>query len=265
MWIFSLVLILFFIGNVSGNVSARSVAEVFYYKGHVDILRKGSIRGLPIQTTNNQLFIGDILRTKSNGYAKVNFIDKNKVEVYPDSRLIVLSYEQNKEINLRKGVVKFEISRLSGVKAFTIRTNTAIIGVKGTIFWVYVFPFQTIVIVEKGIVELTPISLIKQKGGKKIIKSGQLSIVSYNKPPKVEKLKNYQINFLKERQDLIHRSFKEVYMTSSLFEENFITSNRQVTQSTLTPELTEDPYSFTPPPTGKTMNNPSICITFKLP
>lgn len=151
--------------------NAEEVGKVEEHRGKVDIVKKGHLRGVPVARAGPQLEVGDLVRTKSNGYALLSFIDGTKVELQERSRLRIIAYEKSRDINIQRGVVKFEIKSSKGIKGIRISTPHALIGVKGTVFWVYVFPGYTKVAVERGKVEF--------------------SYPFRNEPPSVQLIKNF--------------------------------------------------------------------------
>lgn len=168
-----LFVLIFFLCAILAN--AEEVGKVKEHKGKVDIVKKGNLRGVPVDIAGPRLEVGDLVRTKSNGYALLLFIDGTKVELQERSRLRIIAYEKSRDINIQRGVVKFEVKSYKGIKGIRISTPHALIGVKGTVFWVYVFPGYTKVIVERGIVEL--------------------SYPVRNEPPSVQLIKNLNLGF----------------------------------------------------------------------
>lgn len=138
---------------VSGLVFGQDVGKVERYKGRVDLVKKGALRGVPVDVAGPVVGVGDLVRTKIKSYALLSFIDGSKVELHERSRLKVIAYEKARDVRVQRGIVKFDIKSTKGLKGFRISTPHAIIGVKGTSFWVYVFPGYTKVVVEEGKVE----------------------------------------------------------------------------------------------------------------
>ncbi len=143
---------------IIGTVFALDVGKVDSFSGKVDKLQRGQVKPQPLTQENIGLSVGDILRTKSDGTAKVSFIDGNNVELGPLTRLDVIDYETKKTINITRGRVLFEVTKLKPGEGLEIRTPTAILGVKGTTFLVDVSPTATLVVVLSGAVQITPIS-----------------------------------------------------------------------------------------------------------
>ncbi len=152
-----MILVLFLL-TIIGSAFPLDVGRVDSFSGKVDKLQRGQVRPQPLTQENIGLSIGDILRTKSNGIAKVSFIDGNNVELGPLTRLDIIDYQTNKSINITRGRVLFEITKLKPGEGLEIRTPTAILGVKGTTFLVDVNPTATLVFVLSGTVQITPIS-----------------------------------------------------------------------------------------------------------
>ena len=143
---------------IIGSVFALDVGKVDSFSGKVDKLQRGQVKPQPLTQENIGLSVGDILRTKSDGTVKVSFIDGNNVEPGPLTRLDVIDYETKKTINIIRGRVLFEVTKLKPGEGLEIRTPTAILGVKGTTFLVDVSPTATLVFVLSGTVQITPIS-----------------------------------------------------------------------------------------------------------
>lgn len=180
MWLLVLALLLLFHGGFS-----QEVGRVEKYSGKVDLVMSGELRGVPVGKAGGKLSVGDILRTKFKSYAFVSFVDGSRVEVFELSRLKVLDYKVFREVNVERGVVKFEVVSKKGVKGFRVNTRHAIIGVKGTVFWVYVLPGYTKVIVEKGKVDVSyKLKLPNSKW--QVLKASKLLIIPEpygDKPP----------------------------------------------------------------------------------
>lgn len=134
------------------------VGKVDEFKGKVDKLQRGQVRPQGLTPGATKLSVGDILRTKSDGNAKVSFIDGNRVELGPLTRLDVLEYQEKRSVSVVRGRVLFEVTRLKPGEGFEVKTPTAILGVKGTTFLVDVTPTATLVTVFSGAVQITPIN-----------------------------------------------------------------------------------------------------------
>ncbi len=171
------------------------VAKIVEFKGRVDVIRKGSFKGIPVKDLKEKvLYVGDLLRTKSDGYAKLIFRDGSVVEVYKNSRLRIKHYvfrrrggkvkARRVELKESVGSVLYKVERLK-VRSFKVRTNTAIIGVKGTQFLVVSTPLLTKVGVYEGEVEVVQVETKR----KIILQEGKEAIVPPTSPITVREFK----------------------------------------------------------------------------
>jgi hypothetical protein len=83
--------------------------------------------------------MGDEITTNSNGLAQIRFVDDTRIVVGPNSRLVIDRFVFNADntarqvtINAVRGVFRF-ISGNSPHQAYSIRTPTMTIGVRGTV------------------------------------------------------------------------------------------------------------------------------------
>lgn len=146
-----------FILTATALAVSQEVGKVESFSGKVDRLQKGQVRAQPITATDTGLTVGDVVRTKSDGSAKVSFIDGSRAELGPLTRLDVLDYREVKSVNVTRGRVLFEVTKLKPGEGFEVKTPTAILGVKGTRFLVDVSMASTRLIVFSGSVEIRPI------------------------------------------------------------------------------------------------------------
>jgi ferric-dicitrate binding protein FerR (iron transport regulator) len=137
---------------------AQEVGRVEDFSGKVDKLRRGEVRPQPLRAEIAGLSVGDIIRTRSDGRAKVSFIDGNKAELGPFTRLDVIDYQKTRSVSLTRGRVLFEVVKLAPGEGFEVKTPTAILGVKGTTFLVDVSPVATVVSVISGAVQIIPVA-----------------------------------------------------------------------------------------------------------
>ncbi|WP_457570037.1 FecR family protein [Desulfurobacterium sp.] len=156
--IFILLLIIFGFSNLA-RANAINVGRVEKAKGRVEIVKKGTFRGVNWKKLDGKLYVGDIVRTKRKSSAVIGFFDGTRVKLSENSRLYIEKYilSEGTNINVTTGKVIFKVSkRVDG--EFKVTTPEAIIGVKGTEFAVVVEPGQTIVAVANGIVDIASTS-----------------------------------------------------------------------------------------------------------
>jgi hypothetical protein len=94
--------------------------------------------GQRVLEVDGAVFTGDEITTNSNGLAQIRFVDNTRIVVGPNSRLVIDKFVFNADNTARqvtidtvKGVFRF-ISGNSPHEAYSIRTPTMVIGVRGT-------------------------------------------------------------------------------------------------------------------------------------
>lgn len=103
----------------------------------------------------------EVVETAKSAQAEIRFLDDTKLAVGPSARVVLdkFVFDPNAApgaiaINLSKGAFRF-ISGSSPSTAYEIRTPTASMGVRGTVFDVYVAPNgETAVLLHEGAVEV---------------------------------------------------------------------------------------------------------------
>lgn len=126
----------------------------------------------------------DLLSTEARGRARITLDDGSILNVGSNSSLRVVQHDatsQQTELILTFGQMRVRANKLTqpGAK-FTVRTNTAVLGVIGTDFWVLALGDRTIVIVFEGAVT---ISNIIAALGTVQVGQGQQVVVVVNQPP----------------------------------------------------------------------------------
>lgn len=99
----------------------------------------GSAGGERVLDVGSDVFAGDAITTNSNGLAQIRFVDDTRIVIGPNSRLVIDKFVFNSDNTARqvtvdavKGVFRF-ISGNSRHEAYSIRTPTMEIGVRGTV------------------------------------------------------------------------------------------------------------------------------------
>ena len=120
----------------------RPLAFVKRFKPNVDVENKSADRSKRLDLDRDrgeQLFDGDTLRTDSEGYALVVFMDKSIAKVKPQSLLIVrgeterTSKRTNTRIDLSLGEIFLNVEP-QGNNDFEVSTSRSLASVKGTEF-----------------------------------------------------------------------------------------------------------------------------------
>src|SRR5689334_13996835 len=102
----------------------------------------------PLTTSTSIIQVGDEVRTGSGGTVILTAPDSSYMVVSENSKLVVDDFWSGSfrsVVNVLLGQVRFYIQRLGGrPNPYTVRTPTALIAVRGTIFDVNVDPAQTV-------------------------------------------------------------------------------------------------------------------------
>ncbi len=124
------------------------VGRLTQVEGRVDILRGGQLPATPVKVEDG-VQAGDVLRTKSLSKAQITFIDNSTLTISPDSRIGIEAYmfdsaqkKRNAVIQLFKGLAHVVVSKIfqAAEPDFVVKTQTAIMGVRGTDFGIRLHP-----------------------------------------------------------------------------------------------------------------------------
>jgi hypothetical protein len=159
-----------------------SAAKVVQLTGQVSVLKDSSPWALSIGDT---IQVRQIVITGPDGFAQFRISDGSHFEVYPNSRATFRNNPGNLRdlIDLWIGRVKVHIEKIGGQpNPNNVRTPTAVIAVRGTIFDVAVEDEQdtTLVSVEEGLVAVQHALL--PRGEPKLVGAGEYLRVYRNTP-----------------------------------------------------------------------------------
>jgi hypothetical protein len=178
-----------------------SVAEV---TGGVDILRGGK---LPAEAAKvgEKVAQGDIIRTKSGGKVQLHFKDDSVLTIAPDSRVALNEYvyepEKNKReasIKIFQGLVHTVVNKIIKKETpdFTVETQTAVIGVRGTDYYTLVAPAVSDIYNNTGRTEVR--NLFAEVPGKVTLTGKEYTQVARSLPPTLPlPLTQEDINWIK--------------------------------------------------------------------
>ena len=135
--------------------SAEGAAKVTQLSGSVSVLKDSTEWALH---AGSQVLVKQVIITGADGFAVLQVADGSTFEVYPNSRVVFRDNPSNWRdlLNVMLGRVKVHIQRMGGQPNHNkIKTPTAVISVRGTIFDVVVEDeASTLVSVEEGQVEV---------------------------------------------------------------------------------------------------------------
>jgi hypothetical protein len=128
----------------------------------VDILKGGKLPATPVKV-NDGVQTSDVLRTKSQSKAQITFIDNSTLTISPESRVAIEAYMYNAAQNKRNAVVQLfqglahvVVSKILKTEEpdFIVKTQTAIMGVRGTDFGVRLHPNSSDVLNFTGLLQV---------------------------------------------------------------------------------------------------------------
>lgn len=132
--------ILLVLAGLAGPAPAASVGHLTQVEGRVDLLKGGKLPAAAAKL-GDPVEQGDVLRTKSLSKAQITFIDDTVITISPESRIAIEEYmfdsskgKRNAVLQLFQGMALAVVSKIFKVEQpdFLIKTNTAIMGVRGT-------------------------------------------------------------------------------------------------------------------------------------
>jgi hypothetical protein len=153
--------------------AVRHAGMITYVKGNVEIIKRGKGKVLRARV-GKQVFVGDIIKTHTSSTARLTLRDGSRVYVAEDSTMRVTKFTMQRKseqrsaiLNLFRGKVRVVAARLMKLTAdgkkrpwrssrFSVKTPTAVVGVKGTSFAVFVDPVTKVtkVICLEGLVSV---------------------------------------------------------------------------------------------------------------
>jgi len=157
-------LLAFIIGFVPVTAAAESIASIKLVSGVVELLRSGKLPAIKA-SVGDSLSAGDLVRTKSGGYAEIQYKDGALLKIAQRSRVDIgeQSGGQGTDFSnarLVRGKVQAIVDppaikdpgQSSKARRFEIRTPNAVAGVRGTDFVVTFQRNVTGVLVKRGTV-----------------------------------------------------------------------------------------------------------------
>jgi hypothetical protein len=168
---------------------AEVVGHFEKVEGPVDLLKQGQ---LPVLAPKEKDGVepGDVIRTKSQGRAQVKFVDESLLTIAPGSRVAIESYMYDASKGARKavlqvfrGMVQTVVTKIFKTQEpdFTIKTHTAVLGVRGTKTYTLLGPMATDVYNAEGRISVS--NIFKEVGGEVILGPLQFSRIMANLTP----------------------------------------------------------------------------------
>jgi hypothetical protein len=143
---------------VSTVAGAEVVGRLTEAEGRVDLLKGGKLPAVALKV-NDTVEPGDVIRTKSRSKAQITFIDNSLLTLSQESRLAVEEFKfdpsQGKRqalLKIAKGLALVVVNKILQTQEpdFVIKTQTAIMGVRGTEFGILNEPNSTTILNFQG-------------------------------------------------------------------------------------------------------------------
>jgi hypothetical protein len=173
------------------GLAAAGIGQVVQLEGPVDILRGGKLPAIPLKLQDS-IDPGDVIRTKTGGKVQLKFIDDTTMTVAPGSRVAVESYlydpgqgQRNAVLQVFMGLVETTVTKIlkPDREDFILKTNTAVMGVRGTQWYTRLFPTGTEIYTENS--KLAVRNLFPEVKGEVILKAREFTFVGANLTPTV--------------------------------------------------------------------------------
>jgi hypothetical protein len=133
--------------GLPGPAAAQNqpLGTVSVLEGRASVTRAGTSQTEALQL-GSPLYRNDTIKTEDGGKLRVLFIDQSVISVASNTSLTITEYVFNPQEQVRTGGVKLLWGKVKCFvndflgyrsKRFTVQTNTAVIGVRGTVFLVW--------------------------------------------------------------------------------------------------------------------------------
>jgi hypothetical protein len=147
---------------VSSVAGAGVVGRLTQMEGRVDLLKGGNLPAIALKV-GDTVEPGDVIRTKSLSKAQITFIDDSTLTLSPEARLAIEDFKFEPSQGKRRAVLEmFQGLALAVVNKilkaeepdFVIKTQTAIVGVRGTEFGIRIQPNSSTILNFSGRVQV---------------------------------------------------------------------------------------------------------------
>jgi hypothetical protein len=150
-------------------------------------LKKGQLPAIHLKQ-NDGVEPGDVIRTKSLSKAQITFVDDTVLTIAPGSRVAIEEYmidggKRSAVLQMFRGVALAVVSKIFRANApdFVVKTNTAIMGVRGTKVGLRLYPNFSEILTFQGLTEVS--NRFPEIPGMVQLKDGQGTRVTRGLPP----------------------------------------------------------------------------------
>jgi len=190
------------------GASAEAVGHFTQVQGRVDLLKGGKLPANPVKE-GDEVAVGDVLRAKSLSKAQITFVDQTTLTISPESRIAIEEYmfdgakgKRSAVLQLFQGMVLAVVSKIYQTEQpdFVVKTNTAIMGIRGTEVGIRLTPnssqflnFQGLTRVSSNFAEVRGHVDLQDWEGTEVL-SGKTPMIKYEIFPEDRKLFMMQMN-----------------------------------------------------------------------
>jgi hypothetical protein len=141
---------------------AEVAGRLTQVEGRVDLLKGGNLPAVPAKV-NDPVDPGDVIRTKSLSRAQITFVDDSTLTISPESRIAVEDFLYNPTQKKRHAVLKIfqglalaVVNKIlkAGEPDFIIKTQTALLGVRGTEIGIRLQPNSSMILNFQGLTQV---------------------------------------------------------------------------------------------------------------
>jgi hypothetical protein len=184
-----LITCLFALGVLAAQ--AAPVGTFVQVEGAVDLLRGGQAPAVPAKI-QGPVEVGDLVRTKSDSRAQIKFVDDTVLSIAPESGITIDEYmfdpatsNRKAVVGVLRGLVHTAVEKVN-TKAepdFIMKSQTAVLGVRGTRWYTKLLPTATDIYTEEAKLEVR--NILPEIPGVQIVKSYQYCRVAMYLAPTV--------------------------------------------------------------------------------
>ncbi len=173
------------------GAEAAVVGHFTEVEGRVDLMKGGNLPTIPVKVQDG-VEPGDVIRTKSLSRAQLKFVDDTVLTIAPESRVAIEEYlydaqkgQRQAVLQIFRGLVHTVVSKVIQTEKpdFIIKTQTSIMGVRGTAWYTHLLPYSTDVYNESGKLRLQ--NIFAEVVGYVDLGDHQCSRVSSGLPPTI--------------------------------------------------------------------------------
>jgi len=147
-------------------------------------------KGIPLRN-------GDGIKTGSRSLAVISFLDGSILLVRAESIVHVYGKvdagKENKETHIESGIVGFKVKKQSEDEEFNFTTPTGLASIRGTQGFFQVDLNETMLVVEKGLIEVKGLKGAKESGS---VSAGNTAVILANGKVRIDKTNKKNLKLL---------------------------------------------------------------------